>query len=93
MLVGVRYDLLDRFKFAKAIRTVRVEKMNFIKSLPFHLLWLVLVNCLFLSKVVLSESPSSENDVLPVNGYGLTILDNTNGIENPDLNRGFDLIK
>lgn len=71
-----------------------VAKMNFIKSLPFHLLWLVLVNCLFLSKVALSESPSSEkNDVLPVNGYGLTIMDSTSSIENPELNRGFDLIK
>lgn len=92
MPVGVRYDLLNRLKSEIDLLN-SVAKMNFIKSLPFHLLWLVLVNCLFLSKVALSESPSSENDVLPGNGYGLTIMDSTSSIENPELNRGFDLIK
>ena len=72
-----------------------VIKMNF-KSPSFHLLWLaVLVNCLLLSKVVLSEPSNSENDVLPMSGFGgLTALDSANSIENPaEFNRGLDLIK
>lgn len=57
--------------------------MNIIKSLSFHLIWIVMVNCLFLSEIVKSESISSDNEVVPVNAY--LIFDSN--AENPN----FDL--